>query len=127
MQLYSSKLGEAPLGMFLELAGYQVQVVHIAQAAVALALEGGVVDACLLDIGLPDMDGNELARKLRSFLPSTSGAMLIAITGYGQESDRRTTQASGFDHHYVKRVDMERLLDTLAVRPLGAAPPGLLN
>ena len=104
------------LGMFLELAGYQVHVVHSAAAALAVAASGQHLDACLLDIGLPDMDGMLLARKLRA-MPQTAGAMLVAITGYGQDNDRRNTQAAGFDHHHVKPVDMKKLLATLAGLP----------
>jgi CheY-like chemotaxis protein len=50
------------------------------------------------------MDGNELAQRLRA-MPQTAGAMLIAVTGYGQENDRQQTLAAGFDHHLVKPVD----------------------
>lgn len=103
----------AMLGMFLELAGYDVQVVHNAGDAIAVAVTGDHIDACLLDIGLPDMDGNDLARQLRE-VPSTASAMLIAITGYGQDIDRQKATQSGFDHHYVKPVEMEELRNTLA-------------
>jgi CheY-like chemotaxis protein len=59
------------------------------------------------------MDGNELARRLRA-QPETAGSVLIAVTGYGQEQDRRRALESGFDHHLVKPVDMERLAAVLA-------------
>jgi CheY-like chemotaxis protein len=59
------------------------------------------------------MDGNELARQLRQ-LPHTASATLVAITGYGQEADRARTAAAGFDHHFVKPVDMEALLGVLS-------------
>lgn len=62
----------------------------------------------VLDIGLPDIDGNELARILRA-QPGTSDAVLIALTGYGLEQDREQTRAAGFDYHLVKPVDAERL------------------
>ncbi|AEG91659.1 hybrid sensor histidine kinase/response regulator [Ramlibacter tataouinensis] len=67
----------------------------------------------LLDIGLPDMDGKELARRLRAD-PATAGARLVAITGYGQEHDRRGTLAAGFDAHFVKPVDVSQLARLLA-------------
>ncbi len=67
----------------------------------------------MLDIGLPDMDSNALATRLRS-LPATAEAVLIAVTGYGQESDRDNTRAAGFDAHFVKPVEMEQLTRTLA-------------
>ena len=67
----------------------------------------------LLDIGLPEMDGNELARRLR-LEPCTRPALLVAITGYGQEQERRTALEAGFDHHMVKPVDLDRLAAILA-------------
>ena len=70
-------------------------------------------DACLLDIGLPEMDGNELAQRLRS-QPETAHAVLIAVTGYGQEHDRQRSLQSGFDHHLVKPVDTAELISVLA-------------
>jgi CheY-like chemotaxis protein len=62
----------------------------------------------LLDIGLPVMDGFELARRLREG-DAHPGIKLIAITGYGQEADRERSRAAGFDAHLVKPVDMEHL------------------
>jgi len=100
------------LGLFLDTAGYRVVVVQSAHAALASA-GAASFDACLLDIGLPDMDGNELAQRLRR-LPHMAQATLIAITGYGQEADRARTAAAGFDHHFVKPVDMEALLGVLS-------------
>jgi CheY-like chemotaxis protein len=100
------------LGLYLEAAGYRVTVVQSARAA----LEAASADppyACLLDIGLPDMDGNELARRLRQ-MPQTASSTLVAVTGYGQEADRARTAAAGFDRHFVKPVDMETLLDVLS-------------
>ena len=70
-------------------------------------------DAILLDIGLPEMDGNELAQRLRA-LPETADAVLIAVTGYGQQHDRETALESGFDHHMVKPVDAVELRSLLA-------------
>ena len=104
------------LGMYLDSAGYEVQVVHSAQAALSSAENLLEVDAFLLDIGLPDMDGIELAKRIRA-TPAIAGAMLIAVTGYGQEADRSRTRAAGFDYHHVKPVDMEQLLVTLAALP----------
>lgn len=100
------------LGIFLELSGYEVQVVHSARAALEAVNNADKIHACLLDIGLPDMDGKDLARQLRS-LPITSNAKLIAITGYGQETDRLKTMEAGFDYHLVKPVEMDKLLGTL--------------
>ena len=101
------------LGTVLEMQGFNVEIVHSAQDALAVAEKSQQVDACLLDIGLPDMNGNDLARKLRQ-MTATSAAMFIAITGYGQLNDREKTRLAGFNHHHVKPVDMEALLGTLA-------------
>jgi CheY-like chemotaxis protein len=100
------------LSMLLEASGHQVLVEHGAKRALERArIEQP--DACLLDIGLPDMDGNELAQHLRA-LPQTAGTLLIALTGYGQEEDRKATLAAGFDHHLVKPVDFKKLASILA-------------
>jgi PAS domain S-box-containing protein len=100
------------LAMLLEAAGHQVVVEHNAQQGLQRALRDkpGV---CILDIGLPDMDGNELARRMRQH-PATAGALLIAATGYGGAQDRESTAAAGFDHHLVKPIDSSALQDLLA-------------
>jgi signal transduction histidine kinase/PAS domain-containing protein/ActR/RegA family two-component response regulator len=100
------------LAMFLEASGYHVLVEHGSKRALERArIE--VPDVCLLDIGLPDIDGNELARRLRA-QPETAKAVLIAVTGYGQEHDRESARAAGFDHHLVKPVDTAKLAALLA-------------
>jgi PAS domain S-box-containing protein len=106
------------LCMLLEASGHQVAIEHGAHAALARA-QAELPDICLLDIGLPGMDGTELARRLRA-LPATAHALLIAVTGYGQESDRARTAAAGFDHHLVKPLDIKRLfaiLEDVVARP----------
>ncbi len=100
------------LAMFLETAGHQVFVEYESKKALERALIE-VPDACLLDIGLPEMDGNELARHLRSD-PRTAHALLIAVTGYGQEQDRKKAALAGFDHYLVKPVDTKALFTLLA-------------
>ncbi|NNG22151.1 PAS domain-containing hybrid sensor histidine kinase/response regulator [Telluria aromaticivorans] len=100
------------LAMLLEASGHEVQVEHGALAALERA-RSMAPQACLLDIGLPEMDGKELARRLRAE-PATAGATLVAITGYGQDSERAQVMAAGFDHHLVKPVDLERLEAILA-------------
>jgi signal transduction histidine kinase len=100
------------LQLLLETAGHEVAVELTAAAALAQA-QRTPPQVCLLDIGLPDVDGNALARRLRA-MPETAGATLIAVTGYGQEQDRANTRAAGFDHHFVKPVDAGQLLDLLA-------------
>jgi len=101
----------AMLAMLLEASGHQVAVEHDARKGLARA-QADQPDACLLDIGLPDMDGNELARRMRA-LPETAGTLLIAVTGYGQEADRQRTAAAGFDHHLVKPLDPKQLFAIL--------------
>lgn len=101
------------LGMFLELGGYEVKVVHSASAAIEAANASQKIDVCLLDIGLPITDGIELAKLLRE-KTSTANATFIAVTGYGQETDRRKTKEAGFHHHCVKPVNMQELLATLS-------------
>jgi CheY-like chemotaxis protein len=66
----------------------------------------------LLDIGLPGLDGYAVARKLRA-LPQTAGAMLVAITGYGQAEDRALSRDAGFDYHLLKPVEPLRLIELL--------------
>jgi CheY-like chemotaxis protein len=66
----------------------------------------------ILDIGLPDMTGHNLARALRQF-PETSGARLIAVSGYGQDADRRASLEAGCNAHLTKPVDLKRLKELL--------------
>jgi len=66
------------------------------------------------------MDGTELARRLRA-QPETADAMLVAVTGDGQETDRARTREAGFDHHLVKPIDLDRLQAVLALRTAQAA------
>ena len=102
----------AMLAMLLEAGGRQVSVEHDARRVLARARDE-VPQVYLLDIGLPEIDGNELARQLRS-QPETAGAVLIAVTGYGQENDRALSLAAGFDHHLVKPVDTKALAAIMA-------------
>ncbi len=100
------------LGMLLEASGHEVTVVHAAGRALE-CVERQQFDVCLLDIGLPEMDGNVLARHLRAN-PRTQACLLVAITGYGQDSDRNDSSEAGFDHHFIKPVDAHKLLALLA-------------
>jgi PAS domain S-box-containing protein len=94
--------------------GYDTRVAHDAPAALRVAAEFSP-DIAFLDIGLPVMDGYELASRLRE-LPGLAGLRLIAVTGYGQESDRRRTRTAGFHHHLVKPVDIATIEATLMIR-----------
>jgi PAS domain S-box-containing protein len=100
------------LSMLLEAEGHEVIVEHGAHQALERA-KTDPPQVFLLDIGLPEIDGNELAHRLRR-QPETAQAVLIAVTGYGQDRDREQTSAAGFDHHLVKPVDYRRLTAILA-------------
>jgi CheY-like chemotaxis protein len=100
------------LQLFLHSAGHEVEVAYSAADALALS-KSFLPEVCLLDIGLPDYDGNELARRLR-VLPQTAGATLIAMTGYGRQQDRDASMAAGYDHYLVKPVNTTQLSDILA-------------
>ncbi len=97
--------------MLLSLDGHDVRTVHTAQAALD-ALNQSPADVVLLDIGLPDIDGYEVARRIRA-TPLLARARVIALTGYGQTQDRRRAEAAGFDDHLVKPVDLGLLQQTL--------------
>jgi signal transduction histidine kinase/ActR/RegA family two-component response regulator len=107
------------LRMFLELFGYEVTVAHSGPDGVATAKKGRP-DVVLCDIGLPGMDGFAVANALRHD-PTTASARLIAVTGYGQEEDRRRALAAGFDDHLVKPVDPEVLLERLDPAATGSS------
>jgi CheY-like chemotaxis protein len=74
----------------------------------------------LIDVGLPGMDGYEVARRIRADR-GDDGILLIAITGYGQAEDRRRARAAGFDAHLTKPVAPERLLEAIAAAAAGPA------
>jgi len=95
------------LGLLLETLGHTVSVAHSARDALA-TLPAFAPDVCLLDIGLPEMNGFELARALRT-RPGAEHAILIAVTGYAQEKDRLEARAAGFHDLFAKPVDLEVL------------------
>ncbi|XYJ09834.1 hybrid sensor histidine kinase/response regulator [Telluria sp. B2] len=100
------------LGLLLESAGHQVTIEHSAHAALARS-EQDRFEVILLDIGLPDMSGHILAGALKR-LPCCSSSALVAVSGYGQEQDRRMSQEAGFAAHLVKPVSAGALVDTIA-------------
>ena len=99
--------GAEMLAAALSAKGYKTQVAFDAPAALRIAAEFRPAIA-FLDIGLPVMDGYELAACLRG-LPELNGIKLFAVTGYGQESDRQRTREAGFDHHFTKPVDLDAI------------------
>jgi len=100
------------LAELLSRLGYQVRAVHDAVAALEVA-PLFKPDFCLLDIGLPIMDGYELAGRLRMSNLIETQTRIIAVTGYGQDADRQRARAAGFDAHIVKPVDMDALMRAL--------------
>jgi PAS domain S-box-containing protein len=103
------------MAQLLELEGHHVHTVYGAHEALEAAA-GLRPEIVLLDIGLPQMDGYEVTQRMRQ-MPELSGASIIAVTGYGQEKDRRRAEQLGFDHHLVKPVDLEKLKQILAATP----------
>jgi signal transduction histidine kinase/DNA-binding response OmpR family regulator len=108
------------LALLLEVSGHQVRICHDGASALREAEEYRP-EAVLLDIGLPGMDGYEIARLMRA-APATRKSLLIALTGYGQEDDQRRAREAGFDHHLIKPADLEALTELLAPPP---APVGV--
>jgi CheY-like chemotaxis protein len=102
----------ATLGMLLKYLGADVHVAHDGLAALS-AMENCLPDIVLLDIGMPEMDGFEVARRIRQ-REEFHHVTLIALTGWGQEDDRRRTREAGFDHHLVKPADIVALQALLA-------------
>ena len=100
------------LNLFLRATGNEVEIAYCGVDALEIA-KVFAPQVCILDIGLPDMDGNELARRLRR-LPQTSGATLVAATGYGRQQDREAASQAGFDHYLVKPVNTLQLGELLA-------------
>ncbi|MEN3276345.1 MAG: hypothetical protein V7631_2135 [Massilia sp.] len=106
------------LAVLLEAQGHRVSVQAHPFAALAAAKQAPP-QVFILDIGLPDIDGYELARRLRAD-PATAGALFIALTGYGQAHDRILSKSVGFEHHFVKPMDTDKLRQVLATVKTGA-------
>jgi len=109
------------LATLLRLLGHEVRVVYDGPAALETA-RTFKPQVGLLDIGMPGMDGVELARRLRND-PELKDALLVALTGYGRDEDRQRSSEAGFDAHLVKPVDVPALNALLAQRAVpGPAP-----
>jgi PAS domain S-box-containing protein len=104
--------GAEMLAAALSAKGHQTQVALDGPAALRMAATFRPT-VVFVDIGLPVMDGYELAGRLRD-LPELNGVRLFALTGYGQESDRQKTRAAGFEHHFTKPVDLDAIEAVLA-------------
>ncbi|MBK4736647.1 hybrid sensor histidine kinase/response regulator [Noviherbaspirillum pedocola] len=109
------------LGALLETDGHRVTICDSAADALNALNALNILDAspadapqvCILDIGLPDMSGHELARRLRA-QPGMEAALFIALTGYGQPADRQKSESAGFNHHLVKPANLRELAAILA-------------
>jgi CheY-like chemotaxis protein len=103
----------------LNLWGESVRVAHDGPAALEI-VETFTPDLALLDIGLPAMDGYELARRLRA-MPGLASTRLVAVTGYGEARDRRAAEQAGFHEHVVKPVTLAALEQVLSRTAEGRA------
>jgi len=109
-----NKDGADTLAMLFKMMGHEVRVAYTGADGLRAA-EMHFPDVVFLDIGLPGMNGYEVAQRLRA-LPDFNATMLIAMTGYGQDEDRQRSQDAGFDHHLVKPVDpvqLKRLMESI--------------
>ena len=98
--------------MLLRLSGHDVRTARDGRQAI-VEVEVYQPDLVLLDIGLPGLDGYEVAHRLRSE-PAASHTKLVALSGYGREEDQRAAYAAGFDHYLIKPVDFDALQKLLA-------------
>ena len=99
------------LGILLRGLGHEVEVAHDGRAGFEAARSSGP-EVVLLDIGLPGMDGYQVAERLRRE-PGCAAAVLVALSGYGREEDRRRARDAGFDHYLVKPVELSELTELL--------------
>jgi PAS domain S-box-containing protein len=106
--------GAESLAMLLKTEGHEVRVAHDGPAALA-AIDADPPELVFLDIGMPVMSGYEVAQRLRQ-RPGLENLRLVAMTGWGQEEDRRRSQEAGFDQHLVKPVELDVLRKLLAFR-----------
>jgi CheY-like chemotaxis protein len=103
------------LALLLQMSGNETSLAHDGLEAIE-AVKKSFPDVVLLDIGLPKLNGHDVCRRVRE-LPSGKDIVLIALTGWGQEEDRRRSKEAGFDGHLVKPVEPEALLDLLSSLP----------
>jgi CheY-like chemotaxis protein len=97
--------------MLLDHDGHVVQVAHDGPSALEVA-RAFTPDVVLLDLGLPGMNGFETARALRA-MPEVRDALLVAVSGYAQDEDRRRSEREGFDDHLKKPVDPEQIIEVI--------------
>jgi CheY-like chemotaxis protein len=97
------------LALLLRLRGHDVREAHDGLEALS-AGEEFRPDAVLLDIGLPGLNGYDVARRMRQ-QPRSRQALVIAVTGWGQDGDKQRSREAGIDHHFTKPVDVGRLAE----------------
>jgi CheY-like chemotaxis protein len=110
------------LGVLLDIEGHAAHIAHTGAEALQVA-QSQALDVVFLDIGLPDMTGYDVARRLR-MLPSMQNTMLVALTGWGTQDDRQRTRDAGFDRHLTKPAELpavEELLRAAAQAKTAAA------
>jgi CheY-like chemotaxis protein len=95
------------LGMILELSNYEVLVAHSGEEALQMARHA-LPEALILDIGMPGITGDQVAREIRRE-PWGANVLMVAVTGWGQAEDKARARAAGFDHHLTKPVDVDRM------------------
>jgi PAS domain S-box-containing protein len=113
------------LALLLRLGGHEVRTALDGESGLHVAREFRP-QVVLLDIGLPRMDGYEVARRLRAEEKGAPRLLVLAMTGYGQDEDRRRSREAGCDHHLVKPVDPDELRRLLATAPVGEREPAPL-
>ncbi|MGE0403765.1 MAG: response regulator [Kofleriaceae bacterium] len=106
------------------LRSYGFEVTEAADGSEAIELvTAGAIDVALIDIGLPDVNGFEVARRIRES-SAAKGVRLIAVTGYGTAADRESARLSGFDFHLLKPVTIEQLLYVIGATSPCDSPSG---
>lgn len=110
------------LALLMEVDGHTVHIANDGSEALEMA-QRLRPDVCILDIGMPGMDGNTVARCLRDALPDQR-MMIVAVTGRSHEEDRARSRAAGFDLYFTKPVSLSGLMGSIAQwRDAGATPP----
>jgi CheY-like chemotaxis protein len=103
------------LALLLRRAGHTVDVAYSGASAMAAA-RAHIPQVILLDIGMPRMNGLKVARQFRE-MSETQDSLIVAVTGHGREEDRERTKEAGFDHHLVKPVSPEQILELIECQP----------
>ncbi|MET0657110.1 MAG: response regulator [Steroidobacteraceae bacterium] len=106
------------LAMLLELLGHEVQAVHDGLQAVEAAQSFGP-EFIFMDIGMPNLDGIEATRRIRA-LKLPRQPVVVALTGWGQDSDRERSRAAGIDHHLVKPIELDAIRELIEGLPPAA-------